>query len=117
MGGPGRSAGAVPPSRDARDGGAAPPPSRSILALMASSRSSRSFFSFSLAASSRCTLERISTAWRADCSATYSASVILANWSLMATSCSSRGLVCQMRQLGILILPKGSAAQFSLQGT
>ena len=66
------------------------PPILSMRALSASSRSSRSLRSFSLASSSRCILERASTALRAFCSAMYSDSVNLANWSLMATSCRPR---------------------------
>jgi len=53
----------TPAPREAAAGGAAPP-ARSRRARMASSRSSRSLASFSLAASSRCTLARSSTACR-----------------------------------------------------
>lgn len=64
-------------SRAAAGSGAAPPPApvppprRSIRARIASSRSSCSFFSFSLARSSRCSRALISTASRALASAMY----------------------------------------------
>ena len=57
----GSPAAAVPAPREAA-GAWAPPPTRSMRARMASSRSSRSLASFSLAAISRCSRERSSTA-------------------------------------------------------
>uniref|UniRef100_A0A2M4B310 Putative secreted protein n=1 Tax=Anopheles triannulatus TaxID=58253 RepID=A0A2M4B310_9DIPT len=65
-------------------------PARSSRARCAIARSMSSFFSFSFWASFFSSCARASTASRAFRSAMYSASAILANFSLMCTCCNPR---------------------------